>query len=52
METFVERVENHSSSGSCSSDEKYQQYKANNSKKRKYSDFLESIKTYNYLASE
>lgn len=45
MDIFTERVDNNSSSsGSCSSDEKYQQYKINNSKKRKYQEFLETLK--------
>ena len=40
METFLDRVENQSSSGSNSGDEKY----AKNSKKRKYKEYLTGFK--------
>jgi len=39
MDTFIDRVENHSSSGSCSGDEK----QGKNMKKRKYTDFLTGL---------
>ena len=39
METFIDRVDNPSSSGSCSSDEKF----GKQNKKRKYSEFLQGL---------
>ena len=39
METFIERVDNPSSSGSCSSDEK----NLKSSKKRKFHDFISNL---------
>lgn len=45
MDTLIERVDNQSSSGS-SSDEKQ---KLSNVKKRKYNDYLDSIKYNQYL---
>ena len=39
MDTFIERVDNPSSSGSCSSDEKH----GKQNKKRKYTEFLQGL---------
>ena len=43
METFIDRVDNHSSSGSNSGDEKY----GKQNKKRKYTEFLQGLQQRN-----